>query len=307
MFVPVLGIVLVLLVGLVGLLCPSVACEFAPPAHARDGTRLGAWVTNAGRTYTRFASWVIFASAHIALLWAARAFGGLDFLDLSAVSDASHSALRWISLSLAGGTAGLLVVGSRVFGELGKVRTALDVALDVDRHFREFPASGTSRGRIAARLYSAIVAARDAGYGRIVISSHSQGTVIAGELLRYVAQRFPNVHGTLPEIHLFTCGCPLRQLYAARFPTMYGWVVRKDASGPLASELGVVSWTNAYCTGDYVGRWLWEPAGHDLTVAGLDWEDSARGHRQVCVGKGAHTHYYDSRMATVAREIDRLV
>ena len=62
----------------------------------------------------------------------------------------------------------------------------------------------------------------------MVVVAHSQGTVISAELLRFLASRAqlaptpddrPLLDGQpLPPVSLLTLGCPLRQLYGARFP-----------------------------------------------------------------------------------------
>jgi hypothetical protein len=141
----------------------------------------------------------------------------------------------------------------------------------------------------------------------------------------------------LPEIALLTLGCPLRQLYAARFPTLYRWVLerRGRVTGPLASDIGVSRWINAYCSGDYVGRWLWsasaEPAkgdslgrpmtdsvdpkafGRSLAYDGLSPLDHAvepfKSEKEIelCLGFGAHTHYFEPGMQEVAWIVDHLL
>ena len=177
----------------------------------------------------------------------------------------------------------------------------------MDRHFREFPDTSTPRGRIAARFLSVLTAARDQGYARIVVCAHSQGTVIVAELLRELKFRDPQNQRGLPPIYLFTCGSPLRQLYAARFPVLYEWVVGQlddGVTGPRSTDLGVQRWTNAYNTGDYVGRWLWESPHTDPLQTSMNYAVGV--HRQFCLGAGAHTHYYDAQMVTVAQEIDAL-
>jgi pimeloyl-ACP methyl ester carboxylesterase len=71
---------------------------------------------------------------------------------------------------------------------------------------------------------------RDAGYARIVIVAHSQGTVISADLLRYLhAQgRLRGIVGALP-VALVTVGSPLRDLYAERFPLLYRWMGSREA------------------------------------------------------------------------------
>ena len=72
------------------------------------------------------------------------------------------------------------------------------------------------------------------------------------------------------DVRLLTAGCPLRQLYAARFPTLYRWVLRKDGvfCGPRAEDIGVRQWLNAFTSGDYVGRWLWSRDGPNDDLLG---------------------------------------
>ncbi|RYY59621.1 MAG: hypothetical protein EOO24_60470 [Comamonadaceae bacterium] len=156
-----------------------------------------------------------------------------------------------------------------------------------------------------------------------MIVAHSQGSVIVADLLRYLHQTAPPGWQQRDDLFLFTCGSPLRQLYAARFPGFYAWVEAAlpaagpggECAGPQAGAIGVRRWTNVYCTGDYVGRWLWGPPAMGSREAGrlagllFDhrhvFDDDT--HRQLCLGKGAHTHYFDLRMAPVARELDALL
>ncbi|MBC7666568.1 MAG: hypothetical protein H7276_22730, partial [Caulobacter sp.] len=126
----------------------------------------------------------------------------------------------------------------------------------------------------------------------------------------------------------------LRQLYGARFPGLYGWVLAKDGGvfGPRASDAGVQRWMEAFWSGDYVGRWLWSNAVHEPvlrhpTAGGVGHDPFGRadvytgfnptppvearlaGAREVevCLGLGAHTHYLERDQATVAWMIDWLV
>lgn len=291
-------------------LLPSVLAEFSAPAAGTDGTRLGRWLDRMGGFFTTAASKLIVASAIFFVVWAAFAVSADKPAWLvTDLGGSSQVLLTWLAAAAAGSAASLLVIGGRVFGRLGRLRVALDAALDVDNHFREFPDRSTPRGRIAARTFSLLQALREQGYSRIVIASHSQGTVIVADLLRYLRERHPGFFDGFPELRLFTCGSPLRQLYASRFPALYRWVEADHpggaAAGPQARHLGVTRWTNAYCTGDYVGRWLWVAPAAELLPAGVNFDDGT--HRQLCLGKGAHTHYYDIGMRQVASEVDRLV
>ena len=207
-------------------------------------------------------------------------------------------------------------------------RSALDVALDVTNWLRVHPLERNPRARICARYASLLrhicrytdpVDGRP--YDAVVIIAHSQGTVITADLLRFLKQErlldrpdpeLACLYGdaALP-VYLFTMGCPLRQLYATRFPGLYGWAWHDAATWPGPrpdpDALAVAHWTNMYRSGDYVGRYLWFPdTGDDR------WFQTSRGphdkRSELCVGAGAHTHYWDQLPPDeVGRELDRLV
>ncbi len=223
------------------------------------------------------------------------------------------------------------------------LRAPLDIALDVDGHFREFPRRGIPRALIFSRFAALLRHVADQGYDRVVIVAHSQGTVITTELMRYLKYRAAQPagqgeeagklwHDLGPELHLLTAGSPLRQLYAARFPTLYRWVLGDAADarmGPTAEGIGVRRWVNAYATGDYVGRWLWSrPAispsdpsdamidelatpedvyAAESVAPNLATDLATLRQMDVCLGPGAHTHYFDSDQPIVASLVDQLI
>src|SRR5262245_15714469 len=179
---------------------------------------------------------------------------------------------------LAGGAVTVAALGSRFTKTFGRLRVALDAVLDIDSYFADPPSHRPPRARIFSRYAALLVYLRDRGYARIVIVSHSQGTVISADLLRYlhVHHRLPDVVGHLP-LSLVTVGSPLRDLYAERFPLLYGWMGSTAsgfaAAGPSASDVGAVEWVNACRSGDYVGRFLWTPAGrrpYRIALVGAD-------------------------------------
>ena len=198
------------------------------------------------------------------------------------------------------------------------LRAPLDAMLDIDNYLREFPRSAIPRARIFARYVALLEHLKEDGVSRVVLVSHSQGTVITADLLRYLtyrAMRDPDSRaGRLGqwlqdvEVHLFTAGSPLRQLYAARFPDLYHWV----RTGPALDQLGVDKWTNAFAAGDYVGRWIWAPSPPGAVHQSAFYAPGAAAldvppRKDVCVGAGAHTHYFDDDSALVARCIDELI
>jgi hypothetical protein len=254
----------------------------------------------------------------------------------------SQDILKPLIWTAASATVALTALGGVLSRYVPWMRAPLDAALDVDNHFREFPRRGIPRARIFSRFAALLRHVADQGYDRVVIVAHSQGTVISTELLRYLQYRAGQGEqqggeaGRLwrdlgPELRLLTAGSPLRQLYASFFPVLYRWVMDRegaDRMGPTAGDVGVRRWVNVFATGDYVGRWLWsrppragDPSDtmvdevkqpQDVYVAesvAPDLRDviSVRGELDVCLGPGAHTHYFDSDQPIVASLVDQLV
>jgi hypothetical protein len=191
----------------------------------------------------------------------------------------------------------------------GKVRVPVDTALDVDNWLRERPVGATVRLKIFARFAALLADVKGSGYAGIVIVAHSQGTVIAADFFRYMSNDRPAFLADLPARHILTLGSPLRQLYALRFPILYWWVrrpARNDATGgPSPSACGFEGWTNAYGSGDYVGRYLWR-AADDVDR----WDRNtkhANSTAEFCIGPSAHTHYFDEDNAAIGDCIDGLI
>ena len=247
------------------------------------------------------------------------------------------------------GAAGLVAALSLLGGLLSRyapaVRAPLDVALDVDNYFREFPRRQIPRARIFARYVALLEHIAAQGYRRIVVVAHSQGTMISVETLRWLREGrnrdLPNparerlIRQLEGDVRLLTAGCPLRQLYAARFPTLYRWVLEHKGAfcGPRAEDVGVRQWLNAFTSGDYVGRWLWTRDGATGDVLGHPLAEvlrpgalgrvsvydafsptppdgvalGAEKEAETCLGVGAHTHYFEPDQREVAWLIDYLI
>ena len=218
-------------------------------------------------------------------------------------------------------------------------RAGLDVALDVANWLRILPRKNNTRGAICRRYVSIlrhIAVWRDPvdkqGYDGLVIVAHSQGTVITADLLRFLnyensisaasrqdsaLSRYFSDEDKLP-IFLLTFGCPLRQLYGRRFPLQYQWSGerKKDGNkilGPDPEALGVEQWSNLYCSGDYVGRYLWYDDDDEHRWE-ITWSDEASSNnlaftksREKCLGVGGHTKYWGGGYPEVAIEFDRLI
>jgi hypothetical protein len=305
----------VLLVYLAAVLLPCILAELRW-VH-QEPTRLGCWLTG-GYRRLETAIWAVVTAAvlstavvALALAWVliAQDLPWAWLIDAERyVADKSHWLLEPLVLSTGAATVALTAAGRLLSRYVPWLRAPLDIALDVDNHFREFPREGIPRARIFSRYVALLRQIAAQNYDRIVIVSHSQGTVITADLLRYLKERAacetrgheaamkaaaaehapaasslgpmpPDTVSALWEglsgkLHLFTAGSPLRQLYATRFPVMYDWVLASHGGrmGPRAADIGVERWINAYGTGDYIGRWLWSraPGADDAVLPGID-------------------------------------
>ncbi len=241
----------------------------------------------------------------------------------------------WSAGLLSGAAAVIVIAAPREFEQIALgFRTILDVALDVDTWLREFPREASPKARMCGRYTSLLRyicnwkhPETGARYDSIVIIAHSQGTVISADLLRFLQwESRGDMRGYDPELvrmsapeadipdriptALFTLGCPLRQLYALRFPYLYGWGCGSAAAdGPHPADLGVDLWLNGYRSGDYIGRYLWksdtDPLLYQPGEAEFTAGPSARS--EFCLGQGAHTHYWDETAPATATALDALV
>src|SRR4030095_4855350 len=152
-----------------------------------------------------------------------------------------------------------------------------------------------------SRYASLLAYLRDRGYARIVIVSHSQGTVISADLLRYlhVHGRLPDVTGRVP-ISLVTVASPLRDLYSERFPLLYRWMGSNTAgfaaAEPSAADIGASEWVNAFRSGDYVGRCCGRPRSRIV----LRWSDRMAGLRRIARAIARNSAWAPERIRTTS-------
>lgn len=270
----------------------------------------------------------------------------LIYLQLSGMQPpAEELALHRNIIFYAGIGVFILIFGSKgpfSFLAIG-FHSGLDIALDVANWLRFRPQENNPRATICRRYASIlrhIAQWRDPvnnkGYDELVIVAHSQGTVITADLLRFLKREYASTkvqesdpslaHFFASEaerlpISLLTFGSPLRQLYNQRFPFQYHWAgsrtgldteVGKFRHGPAPEMLGVERWSNLYCSGDYVGRYLWYDHT-DPHIWELDWSCDTKtascypNTREKCLGVGAHTKYWSGTFPAVAEELDHLI
>jgi hypothetical protein len=86
---------------------------------------------------------------------------------------------------------------------------------------------------------------------------------------------------------------------------------------PEPRALCVKGWCNAYRSGDYVGRYLWNigwlKRNQDLlqnnraAQISLIQDASPSTRAEMCIGIGAHTHYWDRNAPDVAQVLRKLI
>lgn len=188
-------------------------------------------------------------------------------------------------------------------------------------------------------------------YSKVIIVAHSLGSMVTTDLLRYLERSavdspdpglarygfrtkpVPKGESKLP-IFVFSMGSPLRQLLNRFFPHLYWWVsdVPDNSLSPLSArlappipnirvpslprtdEMNVTLWTNAYRSGDYIGRSLWlgqwlyrNGTGNTRQPPDIAYVDAPQSCAEMCIGLGAHTHYWDRSAPEVAAMLDQLI
>jgi hypothetical protein len=296
---------------------PAVFSDLRPPRSDAHADRLGKSLDAAIAVFPAIVLTFFLTSFFLPFAIAATLPIDAGLLaSLRMTQHASETLLYAIAGLLLFSTTGLVAFRGRLQSLALGFRTPVDALLDVDNHLRKFPLNNNPRSQIAARCASLLRYVRNwtdpndtspqpPGYDAVIIISHSQGTAIAAETLRFAAleQKEALVGAELPPTPrqaahpqarrypsavLFTMGSPLLQLYRWRFPHLYSWV---DTLTP--EQLRIAAWVNAYRSADYVGRKLWENPPTNAF--------------QYCVGAGAHTHYWDALGTPIAQILDRLI
>jgi hypothetical protein len=337
-------------------LIPVLIAEFRSPPTDRTVDRnefitssklLGTWLSTAFRAARVSGEIVVFATAiSIAgvVFAAPTLFWTLPAWLQRVVSNAGAINFGYTqigALVISGASAvGLVALLTRLSKAGSGLRPALGIMADVDNYLRELPADRAPRARLAERYTSLLryvcrwrlnSDAKSVGYDAVIIVAHSQGTIITADLLRYLDHemkragqfepRLTRLTGAAPSLPIIfmSMGCPLRQIYAQRFPDVYSWVTGPSQTADATAEsshwpdarglLGVTAWINLYRSGDYVGRSVWRAT--DTKTALYDptapWMDAKNGRAEACIGAGAHTHYWDESADAVARALDTVI
>jgi hypothetical protein len=247
--------------------------------------------------------------AILILIWASIALRGQCSLSPEAIPCRADG---WTRFLLSGALAGIGLAGAFLLRPLAQgIAVAGDVIIYLnDFHWRKAPDASPAltwaealaarlglplpmrapdpgrsgylfRRRIEARLVHLVedlIAAECPD--RIDIVSHSQGTVIALDVLYARGALWSGLGQEGPQIPigLVTMGSPWRHLYGTYFPARF------PAPGPLP---GVERWTNIFRTDDFIGTHVGQ--GH--------WPE------EVPVGPGGHTNYLsDARVRPVLQE-----
>jgi hypothetical protein len=331
-------------------LVPVIFTEIFPPQD-KDSQNLfaqglGNWLNNGFRLILGPGDWIM--SWVIPLLFLAGTVDGISLLSgktsilatlfpaIAKISQETDPLLTGVAGLLTASATGLIAFGGRLDQLSLGLRGVIDALLDVDNYLRVHPRDDNPTARIFARYTSLLrylcrqPAPGEVPYDAFIIVSHSQGTVISADLLRFLAIDPDPDLAQLSEsknIYLFTMGSPLRQLYSYAFPHLYRWAIHEPApvnttlnlavqAKPCPETLlGVRAWVNTFRSGDYVGRYIWRS-----DVAKEQWhkvnfqsaptfisEDETQTRREFCLGAGAHTHYWDKTAPEVAQEINRLI
>lgn len=300
------GLVFALL-GLVWSVVPAVLADFQwfQRLLGRRSSAFDEWLAESTNSLFRWARWVVVGLIVL--------FGVLYPLYSALGETADRETFRLLPVILPGLGGALLAAiigrGPLRFLAVG-FRAVLDVSLDVMNWQRTRPAGGTACLRITSRFLALLAHLKHEGYQRIVLVAHSQGTVIAADVLRHLAhtQTLGDAMSKR-ELHVVTFGSPLRQVYGRRFPLTYGWTYDDERNWNLTTANNidhVTEWRNLYGSGDYVGRALWhhEEAADASKYSDQVWDATGPGTTrriELCIGARGHTSYWHD--PTVARVV----
>ena len=325
-------------------LLPSFITERKPPRGSDNASsrRLGAWLSR-GLDATVIVIVLAWSAAFLlpVLFEVLHERGIVDFKYLN---HPAAQILQWLGLATGSLAivASLARSGSSVLGIVLDVDNYLRTSPK-----EKTPRARIVERYVSLLRYLADGRDKDRSYDRIVIMAHSLGALISGDLLLYLRSQGDPQLGRIGfgdskvkgevELRLFTMGDPVRQFLNRFFPYLYEWVretpdnalqdlgalVPTPPGKPLAGmpdpeRLGVERWVNAYRSGDYIGRSLWLDEWHNRTNGGgtgafpqpiyVARDNAAQPLREeMCIGAGAHQHYWDQSAPDIAQKLDDLI
>jgi len=325
-------------------LLPSFFTERKPPRGSDNASsrRMGAWLSR-GLDATVIVI-VLTWSAAFVLPVLFEVLHERGIVDFKYMNHPTAQILQW--LGLATGSLAILASlarsGSSVLGIVMDVDNYLRTSPK-----EKTPRARIVERYVSLLRYLADERDKDRRYDRIVILAHSLGALISGDLLLYLKSQGDSQLGRIGfgdtkvkgevGIRLFTMGDPVRQFLNRFFPYLYEWVretpdnalqdlgalVPTPPGKPLAGvpdpeRLGVERWVNAYRSGDYIGRSLWLDEWHNRTNGGgtgafpqpiyVAQDNAAHPLREeMCIGAGAHQHYWDQSAPDIAQKLDDLI
>jgi hypothetical protein len=198
------------------------------------------------------------------------------------INDAPRAIVTAGSLVLLGGVLGLLYVGRKAYSS-ARMRRSIGIVWDVGTFWPRAThplAPPCYAERTVPDLVRRIEYLADNESGKVLLSCHSQGTVIGAAL---VAQLRTD---SSRQIAFLTYGCPLRRLYARFFPSYFGLdpllrlgELLRGAPGCEPTHRQVWPWINLHRPSDPIGGAVFVeyPAceARRGEVAAVDWRDQA--------------------------------
>jgi hypothetical protein len=124
---------------------------------------------------------------------------------------------------------------------------------------------------------------RDEAPDELLFIAHSQGTMIAADVIEMEGQGWRDMAGDKLKIRLVTMGSPIRHVYNHYFPRSFPMIAdrmtlaRIDAGGVLSD------WINIFRIDDFIGTHIDPDMGHQM---GTLWP------QEIAVPKNGHTMYW---------------
>jgi hypothetical protein len=174
----------------------------------------------------------------------------------------ANSTLVWLTTPgvslIAGVAAGVVSLGFLAFRD-SRARRTVGILWDLATFWprANHPLTPPCYGEVAVpELVDRVFRLTAAGADRVVLSGHSQGSIL---VVAAVLQRgAPEPGGTRGSVALLTYGAPLRRLYARFFPAYFN-----AATFAQARRWADGHWVNLWAESDPIGSWVFDQAGAD--------------------------------------------